>query len=162
MFHVELAKRRADETRLIVNDPNKASNVASTVADLRSEMATIGDKLNQNDGVIGADVAQEIKKNTDQITDVLQNAKTDLLADSTAGSDSLAEDVKATKDLVQDVTSKAVEVMVTKNLEGDTSVSKDEVTAAVNSLAASIVSEAATSSINLTSSTPTIVSSSKP
>lgn len=133
-FHVELAMRRADETRRIVNDPSKVSNVASTVADLRSEIATIGDKLNQNDGVLAADVAKDIKQNTDQIKDVLQNAKADLLAASTGDSDLLAQDVKATKDLVQDISTKAVEVMVAKHLEGDTSVSKAEVKEAINSM----------------------------
>lgn len=132
-FHVELAKRRADETMQIIKDPSKLSDVASTVADLRSEITTIGDKLNQNSDGLAADVAKDIKNDTDQIKNVLQDARKDLLTVSTDNSDSLAEDVKVTKDLVQDVSNKAVEVMVTKHLEGDTSVSKDEVKAAINS-----------------------------
>lgn len=148
-FHVELAKRRAEETRRIVNDPNKVSNVASTVADLRSEIATIGDKLNQNDGALGADMARDIKQNTDQIKDVLQNAKNNLLSTSAGGSDSLAQDVKETKDLAQDVSTKAVEVMVTKHLEGDTSVSKDDVKAAINSVVKNNIDDLAQSKQNL-------------
>ena len=148
-FHVELAKRRADETRRIVNDPNKVSNVASTVADLRSEIAAIGDKLNQNDGALGADVAKDIKHDTDQIKNVLQDAKNDLLSVSNGNGDSLAQDVRATRDLVQDISTKAVEVMVTKHLEGDTSVSKDDVKAAINSMVKNNIEDLTQSNQNI-------------
>ncbi|MFA6490657.1 MAG: hypothetical protein WCT43_02100 [Candidatus Magasanikbacteria bacterium] len=149
-LHVELAKKRADETSKIINDPSKMSNVANTVADLRSEMNTISDKLDQskNSGTMSAGDAQNIKQNTDQIKEVLQVAKNDLMAVS-AGNDRTLNEVKQTKDLVQDVSMQAVEVMVTKHLEGDTSVSKAEVKAAIDSTVQTSVGEVAQSRENI-------------
>ena len=143
-LHVELAKRRATETSKIISDPSKISKVASTVADLKSEITTVGDKLEQNKQSMSADDAKQIKQNTDEIKQVLQEAKNELIVTSNTNDPTLNE-VKETKDLVQDVSIKAVEVMVTKHLEGDTSVSKDEVKAAIDSAAQTAVGEVASS-----------------
>lgn len=130
-LHVELAKKRAEETKKIVSDPSKASNVASTMADLKNEIKTINSKLEQNE--ISANVAKGIKSNTERINSVLQDAKNNLLTAPSDSNKALADEVKATKDLVQEVEVKAVEVLVNKHLEGDTSVTKEDVRAAINS-----------------------------
>ena len=147
-LHVELAKKRAEETSKIISDPAKISNVASTVADLKSEMTTVSDKLEQNSQGLSADTAKDIKQNTDQIKQVLESAKNDLITVSPADDKTLTE-VKNTKDLVQDVAVKAVEVLVTKHLEGDTSVTKDEVKATIDSTVKSVVGDVATSKENI-------------
>lgn len=128
-LHVEFAKRRADETSKIITtkDPQKIAKVASTVADLKNEINALSNKLEESksDKNVPANVAKDIKKNTEAINIVLQDAKNTLLVAST--DPRLAEEVKQTKDLVQEVSVKAAEVLVTKHLEGDTTVSKDEV-----------------------------------
>lgn len=150
-LHMELAKRRAAETSKIMNDPNKIDNVASTVADLKNEITTISDKLDQegNTKSISADVAKDIKQNTDQIKIVLQDAKNNLMIAPTTDTKALADEVRATKDLVQDVSVKAVEVLVTKHLDGDTSVSKEDVKQAIQSTADATVSDLAESKSNI-------------
>jgi hypothetical protein len=146
-LHVELAKRRADETNIISRDPEKVGNIASTVADLKSELSTISDKLDQTNNNLSADTAKDIKTNTDQIKNVLQDAKDSLL---TASPDSnLADQVKQTKDMVQDVSVKAVEVLVTKHLGGDTSVSRDDVKAAIDSTVQGVVGDVNQSKQNI-------------
>ncbi len=149
-LHVELAKRRAEETSKIINDPSKMSNVAGTVADLKSEMNTLNYKLEQSKSIAGlsADDAKEIKQDTDEIKIVLQEAKNDLITVSGSNDPTLNE-VKSAKDLVQDVSVKAMEVLVTKHLEGDTSVSKEDVKAAIDSSAQSAVGEVAQSKENI-------------
>lgn len=150
-LHVEFAKRRATETSKIVKDPSKISNVASTVADLKNEINTINDKLNQskNNNSLSANVAKDIKQNTDQIKDVLTDAKNDLLGTSSTESKQLADQVKDTNNLVQDVSVKAVEVLVTKHLEGDQSVSKQEVQNVLNDSAQSTVDAAAEAKVSI-------------
>lgn len=135
-LHVEFAVRRADETSKIIttNNPDRIAQVASTVADLKNEINSISSSLEESNGggSMPATVARDIKQSTEQIKDVLQDAKNNLLiATAGTGSKELADEVKVTKDLVQDVAVKAVEVMVTKHLEGDQSVSKDDVKTAL-------------------------------
>lgn len=150
-LHVEFAKRRADETSKIVKDPSKISNVAGTVADLKNEINTINDKLNQtkNNKSLSANVARDIKQNTDQIKDVLTNAKNDLLSASSTENKQLANQVKDANNLVQDVSVKAVEVLVTKHLEGDQSVSKQDVQNVLNDSAQSTVEAAAEAKVSM-------------
>jgi hypothetical protein len=61
----------------------------------------------------------------------------------------LADQVKQTKDMVQDVSVKAVEVLVTKHLGGDTSVSRDDVKAAIDSTVQGVVGDVNQSKQNI-------------
>ncbi len=148
MLHVEFAKRRAEETRDIVslNDPSKIEIAAQTVSDLQDEMQTVSDKLEKikTTQASSADVAQNINQNAQEIKDVLKEVKVNLLTntDTTTGSDDLSAQVSEAKNLVKDTAVKAVEVMVEKHLQGDTSVSKDDVKQAINDQLQSAIQDA--------------------
>lgn len=136
-YHVDLANRRATEARQIIttkkDDPNKVAKVAATVAELKTELNSINEKLanTETKQALQADVAKDVKQNTEAIKDVLQDMKDDLAMSATVEEKDLAQQVTETKDLVKDVSVKAVEVMVEKHLGGDQSVSNEEVKAVI-------------------------------
>lgn len=136
--HSKLAKRRADETKKILanSSGNQASSavVAATVADLKNELNAVNQKLDAakmtgGNKTVGADVAKDVKQNSDQINQVLKDVKDSLLVTGGATSTSqlLSKEIGETKDLAKDVSVNATEVLVAKHLEGDTSVSKEDV-----------------------------------
>lgn len=127
----ELALRRATEANQIAKsaDPKKEEKVKQAVNDLKTEITLVNTKLEEikattdsKDGV--ADTAKEVKQETEQINTVLQGVKINMLA--TVGTSS-ASQVTEAKDMVKDASMKATEVMVTKHLEGDTSVTSEQV-----------------------------------
>jgi|GEM_PF-2982395 hypothetical protein len=130
-LHITFALRRANETNkiIITNDPKQMAEASNTVADLKNEINSISTSLEESSAV----AVNDIKKNTEQITGVLQDAKNNLLIAGNSSTKALADEVKATKDLSQDVSFKAVATLVTKHLEGDLSVSKADVQAALSS-----------------------------
>lgn len=145
-LHVEFAKRRAEETKKIISDPSKISQVSRAVADLKTEINSVNAKLEVNKKALPAEVAKEIKQNTEVIKVVLQDAKNDLLVKSDKN---LAAEVKEAKDLVQDVSVKAVGVLVEKHLEGDTTVTKEDVKNALSSTAESSLDSVAVSKVSI-------------
>ncbi|TSC84709.1 MAG: hypothetical protein G01um101413_93 [Parcubacteria group bacterium Gr01-1014_13] len=138
MLHVEFAKRRAEETRDIVsqNDPSKIEIAAQTVSDLKEEMRTVSTKLEEIKTTQDskAEMAQNINQNAQEIKDVLKEVKVNLLtnSDTTSSSDDLSAQVSEVKNLAKDTAVRAVEIMVEKHLQGDTTVSKDDVKQAIN------------------------------
>lgn len=153
-LHSEFAKRRAAEIKKVVlsDDPEREVKVAATVVDLKTEIQKVDTKLeeiktSQERGQ--ADVAQEIQKNTDQIKNDLKAAKDDLSASTSTGSHDLTQNISEAKDLAKDVNVKAVEVMVTKHLEGDTSITKEDVVKAIDDSIQSAVSDVAESRQNM-------------
>jgi len=153
-LHVEFAKRRAAETKQIINstDPDKAAKVGETVADLKDEMKSINSKLDENKSANGnfqATVAKDIKQNTEQIKNVLQDAKDNLALTPNVENKVLSQEISETKDLVKDVSVKAMEVLVTKHLEGDTSVSKEEVKKEISSALQTSVDDVGVSKQNV-------------
>lgn len=137
-YHVDLASRRATEAHQIINtkkdDPDKLAKVAATVADLKNELNTVNEKLqsSESSGHLQADVAKDVKQNTEAIKEVLQDMKDDLAMSAKVEEKDLAQQVNETKDLVKDVSVNAVQVMVTQHLGGDQSVSKEEVEEAID------------------------------
>lgn len=130
-MRTELAKRRATEAKQIAksSDPKKEEKVTQAVNDLKNEIKLVNTKLEEIQAVTevktgAADTAKEVKQETEKINTVLQEVKIDLLA--TAGT-STALQVTEAKEIVKDTSIKAVEVMVTKHLEGDTSVTSEQV-----------------------------------
>ena len=147
-LHVEFAKRRAEETRDIIsqNDPTKIKIASKTVSDLKDEMKTVNSKLEEIKTAQGSSavMAQNINQNAQEIKDVLKEVKVNLLANSdiTTSTDDLSAQVSEVKNLVKDTAVRAVEIMVEKHLQGDTSVSKDDVKQAINSQLQSAVKDA--------------------
>lgn len=137
-LHVEFAKRRAIETRSIVsqNDPDKIEIASKTISDLKDEIKRVNNKLEEMKTVqtSAADIAQNVNQNAQEIKDVLKEVKVNLLADSgtSTDADDLSVQVSEVKNLAKDTAVKAVEIMVEKHLQGDTSVSKDDVKQAIN------------------------------
>jgi hypothetical protein len=135
-LHLEFAKRRADETKTIVsqNNPEKINLAAQTVDDLKNEIQNINSKLEEiktSDDSAG-ELVKDINKNTQEINGVLKEVKVNLLISTDKeNSADLATQVSEVKSIVKDTAVKAVEVMVVKHLQGDESVSKDDVKEAI-------------------------------
>lgn len=135
-LHLEFAKRRAVETKTIVsqNNPEKIKIAAQTVDDLKNEIQNINSKLEEiktSDDSAG-DLVKDISKNTQEINGVLKEVKVNLLVSTDKeNSADLATQVSEVKSIVKDTAVKAVEVMVVKHLQGDESVSKDDVKEAI-------------------------------
>lgn len=154
-LHVEFAKRRAVETKAIAssNVSGKDAKIKQSVNDLKEELKNVNNNLTeiQNTGAnqTSAAVAKDINKNTETIKNVLQDAKDSLLAASTSSTDkTVSAAVSEAKDMVKDTNVKAVEVMVTKHLDGDNSVSKEEIKQAIGTSLQSAVTDIAESKQN--------------
>jgi len=137
-LHLKIAKNRMEETKKILtsDDPRKKDQIGVTMTNLKNELKSVNQKLddskdNQNNA-IGADAAKDVKQRTEQITSELQDVKLNLLTSNDQDDKDISKKVSETKDLVKEVSVKAVEVMVTKHLEGDQSVSKEDVKLALN------------------------------
>ncbi len=147
-LHVEFAKRRAEETRDIIsqNDPSKIEIASQTVSDLKAEMETVNTKLEAIQSTQGssAEMAQNINQNAQEIKDVLKEVKVNLLtnSDTSTGTDDLSAQVSEVKNLAKDTAVRAVEIMVEKHLQGDTTVSKDDVKQAISDQLQSAVKDA--------------------
>ncbi|MSU75540.1 MAG: hypothetical protein EXS55_03445 [Candidatus Magasanikbacteria bacterium] len=152
-LHIKLAQRRAEETKKILQRTDTPANTAvaaATMVELKNEIATVSLQLtNSKDTALNADAAKDVKQNSEQIKDVLQAVKNNLLVSTTTADVALSKEVSATKDLVNDVSVQAVEVLVAKHLEGDTSVSKADVTKALDKSLQSAASNAAASKQNV-------------
>lgn len=147
-LHMEFAKRRADETKKIIatNNPDKIKNASATVNDLKNEIKNVSDKLTEikNTQNSSAEIVQNINQDAQQIKDVLKEVKVNLLASAdTTTVRNLSDQVSEVKNLAKDTATQAVEVMVAKHLQGDTSVSKDDVKQAINDQLQSVIKDAA-------------------
>jgi hypothetical protein len=148
-LHGEFAKRRAAEIKGIVsqNDQSKIKIVSQTVNDLKNELSSVNNKLEEiktaNDST--GETAKNINKTTQDIQKVLKEIKVNLLVNDVASTGNLSSEVSQVKDLAKETALNAVEVMVVKHLQGDTSVSKDEVKQAINEQLQSAVTDAAQS-----------------
>lgn len=160
-LHAEFAKRRADETKqiLVGNDPSKQARAQEMVNDLKIEIANVNQKLdeikNDPNKTLSADVVKDVKQDTDAVKNTLQEVKTSLLSiaaqntSTTPATDAAVQTVQAVsevKDLAKDASIKAVEVMVTKHLEGDKSVSVADVKKEINTTLQASATDAAQSS----------------
>ncbi len=152
-LHSEFAKRRASETKQIVasNDPKKQEKVKAVMSDLKNEISNVNQNLDEikiasAGNAVSADVVKDVKQDTDQVKNTLQEVKTTLLitsnqADSTSTKE-VAQSVNEVKDLAKDVSAKAAEVIVTKHLEGDKSVTTEEVKKELNTTLQSATTDA--------------------
>jgi len=155
-LHAEFAKRRATETKQMVqkNDPKKQEQVKELVQDTKNEIANVDKKLEETkiasaNNTVSADAVKDIKKDTEQVKNTLQEVKATLLAASTVNDTTstleVAKAVNEAKDMAKDTTVKATEVIVAKHLEGDTSVTTEEVKKELNTVLQSVTTDAASS-----------------
>ncbi len=151
-LRAENAKHRAVEASQLVktNDPNKIAKVSQAVNDLKNELNTINATLDSSkskqDTALPAVAIKDVKQSTDEIKNVLQDVKTNLLSTATSSDDTaVTQQVADTKNLVKDVSVNAVEALVAKHLDGDSSVSKDEVTKIISNTLQNVASDASQS-----------------
>lgn len=140
----EFVKRRAVEVKQILKNDvsDKVAKVTQVVNEMKQEMKTVNDSLDAMKTSPGAvQVAIDVKKETEQIKDVMHDVKVDLLASSNT---STMKEVAEIKDLAKDTSMKAVEVMVVKHMEGDNSMSSEEVKKEIQSTLTVATEEAVT------------------
>lgn len=149
-LHIEFARRRAIETKKIIStdNPDKMQIAAQTVSNLTNEMQNVSSNLEDIKTAPGtsAQVAQNVTQNAQQIGNVLQDVKASLLVNTST--ENLSNQVAAANNLVSNTAVQAVEVMVVKNLQGDNSVSKEDVKQAITDQVQSAVADAAASQQN--------------
>jgi len=135
-LHSEFAKRRVTETKQIVagNDPDKQQKVQNLMDDIKVEIASVSKKLDEantdtsTDKKLTADTVKDIKQNTEQVKDSLQQVQLSLLtASSSSDNTHVVAAVDQAKNLATNTSVKAVEIMVVKTLEGDKTVSSDQI-----------------------------------
>lgn len=142
-----MPKKRAVEISKIVSQ-GKSDNVeqaSKTVVDLKNEMKIVSVKLEEikNTPDSGSEVVKDINESAKEIKGVLEGVKDNLLVSSDAvNTGDLSSQVSEVKNLVKDTAVKAVEIMVEKHLQGDTSVSKEDVKEAINDQLKSAVVDA--------------------
>jgi hypothetical protein len=156
MLHSEFAKRRATEIKKVVagDNPDKSEIVSQTVSDLKVEITSVATNLeeikNIKDGGTG-DVAKEVQKNTEQINTVLKEVKDDLSTGTSTESKAISQEISEAKDMAKDATVQAVDVLITKHLEGDVTVTKEQVAEAIDKTMQNVVTEVGTSNQNVAS-----------
>lgn len=144
ILHSEFAKRRASETKQLVasKDPQKQEKVKESIQDLKTEIANVNQKLEEikiasADNAVSADVVKDVKQDSEQVKNTLEEVKATLLITSNINDTSSTKEnavaINEAKDLAKDISVKAVEVIVTKHLEGDKTVSVEEVKHEINS-----------------------------
>ncbi len=155
-LHSEFAKRRATETKQLVasKDPQKQEKVKESIQDLKTEIANVNQNLEEikiasAGNAVSADIVKDIKQDSEQVKTTLEEVKATLLITSnindTSSTKENAAAINEVKDLAKDISVKAVEVIVTKHLEGDKTVSAQEVKQEINNTLQSATTDAAQS-----------------
>ncbi|MFA6547764.1 MAG: DUF5667 domain-containing protein [Candidatus Magasanikbacteria bacterium] len=153
ILHSEFAKRRASETKQLVasKDPQKQEKVKESIQDLKNEIANVNQNLEEikiasANNAVSADVVKDVKQDTEQVKNTLEEVKATLLTTSNINDTSSTKEnaiaINEAKDLAKDVSVKAVEVIVTKHLEGDKTVSVEEVKQEINNTLQSATTDA--------------------
>ncbi len=143
ILHSEFAKRRASETKQLVasKDPQKQEKVKESIQDLKNEIANVNQNLEEikiasASNSVSANIVKDIKQDSEQVKNTLEEVKATLLITSNINDTSSTKEnavaINEVKDLAKDISVKAVEVIVTKHLEGDKTVSSEEVKQEIN------------------------------
>lgn len=152
-LHSEFAKRRAQEVKKIVqsNDPGKVVKVQQTIAEIKTEMINVNTNLDEikNSTDSSANIAKDVKQNTDDVKDILKGVKDNLLTGTTTADKILSQEVSSAKDIAKDTSVKAVEVIVGKHLNGDNSVTVEEVKTEISKTLEGAASDAVESKKNV-------------
>lgn len=153
-LHIKIAQNRLAETKKILtgSDPRKKDQLGVTMTNLKNELKTVNQTLNEakaNPVDIKAESVKDVSQGTELIKSELQDVKINLLASASQEDKDLSKEISETKDLVNDVSVKAVEVMVNKHLDGDQSVTKEDVKSAINTTLQNNLSNVAESKQNV-------------
>ncbi len=140
-FHLELAKRRAQEAeKIIVAQPQKKPKIAQTVTNIKQELVAANSKLEdikkQTTSELSSATVTALQKQTDDIKKTLQAVK--------AGTDgSLSKEVAEVKSLIKDTDLATVEVAVAGHLKGSQELSKEYVSSLIGKTLQEAVAEVA-------------------
>ena len=132
-YHAEAAKQRAEEVKQIVKgtDQDKKTKVPQAISDLREEINQVDKNLEEIKSDPSQTQSDEMVKNikveTDNIKLSLKEVQTDLLVSTENEDKILSQSIAETSSEVKAVEVKAVEVAVAKHLEGDVSVTSEEI-----------------------------------
>lgn len=154
--HLKLAASRASELKKIsalppgvVSDNHKKAQVASAVEDLKKEITTINNKIEEVSGnALQAQVIKDVVTDVNQIKTVLQDVRNNLSTSATAEDIILTKAVSETKDAAIDTGVTAVAVLLDKHLSNNADVSKEEVKQAIDNTL-----QAVTSDVNVSNQT---------
>lgn len=146
-LHSEFAKRRASETKRIMkgNDPQKNAKATQTLNDLKKELTSVDEKLAVV-GTVSADVAKEVKQNTEEVKDTLKQVKDTMVVENT--DKVLAQAVSDVKDAAKATELTAMGAVVVQHLQGDSSVTQAEVSQMLSSTLDNAIIEAASNKQN--------------
>jgi len=131
-YRVEAAKSRAEEVKEMITNVelNKKDLVAETISDLKNEIVEAEKKLTEiqeDEGQTQMDeMVKDFKVETAGIMIALKDAQTGLLGDNNEDK-VLSEVLEVAKDDVKNVDQRVVEVVITKHLGGDKTVTSEEV-----------------------------------
>lgn len=154
-YRVESAKKRAEEVSKIIKteDPIKKSKVNETITDLKKEIDAVNKNLEEikadSKQINSAEVAKQIQKETEVIKIALKEAQTNLLSSENNEDKILSKELSNTKEIIQGIEEKAVEVVVDKHLSGDQTVTSQDVTDVITGALERAVSEIADSKRNV-------------
>lgn len=130
---VENAKIRAEEVKKIVQDASgeKKEKVKDTINDLKEEIGSVNENLENIKADPGAKethkIVKALKQQTINIKNTIDEVQTDLLTSSNNEDRVLSEELSQAKDVVKGVEEKGVEVVVVKHLSGDETITSEAV-----------------------------------
>ena len=132
-YRVDAIKQRVQEMKQIIDNDNSNKNemAASAISDMNKEIVEVNKNLEQikSDKSILASgqVVKNITAQTTGMTLALKEAQNGLIVAGGEESKDLLKEITTAKDGVKSVENKAVEVVVTKHLEGDKTVTPQDV-----------------------------------
>jgi len=153
-LHLEFAKRRAEETKELVStkDPEKIEKVSDTLKDLKEEIEKVDEDLKDmgesTDNKATAESVKNVNEKTEEIKVILKEVKADLKSEITSStkenklSVNLNANLTEAKDAVNESGVKSMEVLVDKHLNGDDTITKEEVKQIIDTQIKSLAEDA--------------------
>lgn len=143
-LHLSFAQRRAIEVQKVAHDPGRNVQLAQTVSSLKDELNIVSQKLvdikNQPKDVSN-DLVSGVQKQTVEIKNTLQQVKQTLKTGNNSSDKDLSKEVGLVKDLVKQVDVNNIDVAITGHLNGNASITKDDVVNIVSSTLSTAVTE---------------------
>ncbi len=145
-LHVELAGRRTDEVKKIIASPAKKIRAVEAVNSVKQELVAANLKLEdikqQSNPILSPEVVTSIKQQTDDIKKSLQEVKINLQTSTTTEDKMLSEQVADAKNTAKDTDVATVQVAIADHLKTNSAISKDYVSALIDTTLTHAVEEA--------------------